>query len=259
LIRLSIWKLVLFYSVLGAIVLTLIRSTRGRNILAFCAVAAGPVLIFALLWFGGDIERYLPLYPAFFVALGSAIETDHSKLIRFLAGTFLILSLISNFFALSSRRLAAQEQAAVDRIAPLLPLLRPSSRVVVVDIHDDLVNFSRSYPFNPINRNAELLNYPLLNPGTPQTKHWREAFAASVAATWNSQADVWISKRLLSPRPMGEWGWIEHGDPNLRWKEVNAFFSQLDYGQDVDGADGFLLLPKTQKNVAVLAPLQTTQ
>lgn len=256
--RVSLWKLALFYTLLAAIVLTLVRSAPGRNILAMCVLAAGPVLVFSFFWFGGDIERYLPLYPAFFLALSSAIGGDRSKLVRLLATVFLILALVSNVGALSRHKLEDQEQATVDRIEPLLPLLQPASRVVEVDIHDDLVNFSRSFPLNPVNRKSKLLNYPLLNPGTPQTQRWRQAFAANVATTWNAHADVWISKRLLSSRPKADWDWIEHSDPNVKWKDLYEFFSQFDFGSDVDGEDGFVQLPPTQKNAAIIDSLQAT-
>jgi len=58
LVRLSLWKLALFYAVVLAIATRLARSGRS-NVLAICALSAGPVLVFAVFWFGGDIERYL--------------------------------------------------------------------------------------------------------------------------------------------------------------------------------------------------------
>jgi len=253
--RLSLGKLALFYAVLLAVALQLARSPGGRNILAICAISAGPVLVFALLWFGGDIERYLPLYPVFFLALTYAVAEDRKGLTRILAAAFLGLIVIGSVLALSRNRLQHQERATAERIEPLLPLLKPGSRVVEVDIHDDLVNFSRSFPLDPINLNSQLLNYPLLNPGTPQTRHWRQDFAARTLDTWNSHADIWISERLLAPQPKAEWDWIEKSDPNVSWKDLPALFSQFDFGPPQGGLDGFELLLPTQKNLSLLESL----
>jgi len=256
--RFSLGKLALFYIALLAVILQLARSQAGRSIIAISAVSAGPVLIFAVFWFGGDIERYLPLYPVFFLALASALAEDRKGIVKVLAVAFLALAVVSNVLALSRQKLDHQQQMVVDRIQPLLPLLKPSSRVVEVDIHDDLVNFSRSYPLNPINRNAELSNYPLLNPGTPQTRHWRPDFAARVTATWNDRGDVWLSRRLLASSPKADWDWIENSDPNVRWKDLPAFFSQFDVGPAVGGEDGFSMLLPTPKNQGLVAALRPT-
>jgi hypothetical protein len=257
LIRLSLWKIALFYSLLLAIAIQLSRSSRGRNILVICAAISAPVVVFALFWFGGDIERYLPLYPAFFIALAFAIAHDHRGLVKTFATVFLATVIISNVTSLSGVTLRHQQQIVVNRIEPLLPLLKPSSRIVVVDIHDDLVNFSRSFPLNAVNRRPQPLEYALLNPGTPQTGRWRQDFAARVLATWNANSDIWVSKRLLASKPENRWGWVESSDRNVEWKDLPALFSQFDFGPSAGGDDGFLLLLPTQKDLAIIGSLQT--
>ena len=257
LLRLSLWKLALFYALLLAVVLRLLRSSHGRNVLAICAAVAGPVVLFALFWFGGDIERYLPLYPASFLALTCAIAGDRRALTRILAAAFLVVAIASNVTGLSRYTLRHQQQMVIDRIEPLLPLFKPQSRMVVVDIHDEVVNFSRSFPLNSINRRSQPLEYALLNPGTPQTRHWRQDFAARVLATWNAHGDIWISKRLLAPAPKSNWDWIEHSDPNVGWKDLHDLFPQFDFGTSAGEGDGFLLLLPTQKNLAMIDSLQS--
>jgi len=251
LLRISLWKLLLFYALLLAIVVRLARSGR-TGILAICALSAGPVLIFAVLWFGGDIERYLPLYPALFIAFCCAVAEDRRGPTTILAAVFVAAAIGCNSYALFRPRLQHEQQLAADRVRNVLPLLKPSSRVVEVDIHDELVNFSRSFPLNPINRGAKLLNYPLLNPGTPQVLHWRQDFSAMVATTWNLHGDVWISERVLAARPERGWDWIENSDPHIKWAELPAFFSQFDLGAAAGESDGFLLLLPTEKNLATV-------
>lgn len=256
LLRLSLWKIALFYTLLLAAALQLLCSSRGRNVLAICACMAGPVVVFALLWFGGDIERYLPLYPAFFLAITCAIANDRRGLTKVITAVFLVAAIASNVAALSRYTLRHQQQLVVDRIDPLLPMFKPGSRIVVVDIHDEVVNFSRSFPLNPVNRRSQPLEYALLNPGTPQTRHWRQDFAARVLATWDLHGDIWISQRLLAARPEGSWGWIENSDPNVEWQDLDALFPQFDFGPSAGGNDGFLLLLPTQKNLAIIDSLQ---
>ena len=255
-VRISLCKLVLFYALLVAMIVQLARS-GNTNVLAICAFSAGPVLIFAVLWFGGDIERYLPLYPAFFIAFCCAVADERRGLTKILAAVFVAAAVGSNWFAVSRPRLQQQQQIVADRVQDLLPLLKPSSRVVEVDIHDDLVNFSRSFPLNPINRRSKLLNYALLNPGTPQVLHWRQDFSATVAATWNRHGDVWISQRVLATRPKASWDWIEKSDPHVTWDEVPAFFSQFDFGAVVGEGDGFLPLLPTPNNLAIVDSLRS--
>jgi hypothetical protein len=143
-----------------------------------------------------------------------------------------------------------------DRLNPLLPVLKPGSRVVVVDIHDEIVNFARSSPFNPVNRRSQPLEYALLNPGTPQTKNWRWDFAQRILTTWSAHGDIWVSMRLLAPTPQAGGEWIEHSDPNVSWNDLHALFPRFDYGQSAGGSDGFLLLLPTQRNLAVIDSLQ---
>ena len=72
LLRLSIWKLVLFYMFLGSILLNLLRSGEGRRVLVLLALNAALVVGLAVFWQGGDVERYLALYPILFLEIGRA-------------------------------------------------------------------------------------------------------------------------------------------------------------------------------------------
>ncbi len=253
----SLWKMAFFYLLLLAIGLRLSTSARGRNVLAISAAIAGPVVLFALCWFGGDIERYLPLYPAFFLALTCAVAEDQRGFTRLIAATFVVIAIATNLASLSRSTLRRQEQIVTERLDPLLPVFKPGSRIVVVDIHDEIVNFARSFPLNPVNRRSQPLEYALLNPGTPQTKHWRQDFAQRVLTTWNSHGDIWLSKRLLAPAPQNDWGWIEHSDPNVSWNDLHTLFPQFDYGESAGGGDGFLLLLPTQRSLAIIDSLQS--
>ena len=66
--RLSLWKLGFFYLLLAAVTGALSFSARGRRFLLLALVGGVPVVAFGLFWQGGDMERYMPLYPFFFLA-----------------------------------------------------------------------------------------------------------------------------------------------------------------------------------------------
>ena len=251
LVRLSIFKLAIFYLLLLGIGWALWRSQTERRTLLFCLLGAVPVVVFGLYWYGGDVERYLPLYPFLFVGLACAL-TRPAKWVQAIAIVFLAVAIVSNMSAMSSLTLRHQQKFSEDRLQAVLPIYRPHSRVVVVDIHDDLENFSRNFPLLRIN-NSDLSIYPALNPGTPQTLHWRQDFARAVFVVWDQGGDVWLSKRFFDQRPRPDSAWVEGDDARLQWKDVYAFFTRFDRGQTVGGLDGFVLLLLDQKDRELLA------
>ena len=143
------------------------------------------------------------------------------------------------------------------RIQELQPLLKPKSVVVAVNLRDELVNFTRSFPLNPINLDTD---HPLrvgsvIVPGSAQVSLWRQGFASRALNTWKGNGDVWVSKRVLSRRPQSQWGWVESDDPRVSWSDVYEFFSRLEVGLSVGGEDGFVLLMPSRENEEFLRGL----
>jgi hypothetical protein len=258
LLRLSLLKLALFYFFLASILVQLARSPSGRNILAFCFLSAAPVAIFGLLWRGGDMERYFPLYPAFFVAVAFALANKTSPgYLKWIAAVFVITCAICNVMATSRFTLTRQRKLIAARLQYLLPMLGPNSRIVVLDIHDEVVNFARTFPLDPINREHRGVFYAAINSGTAQTCHWQKGFATSVSAVWSNQDGVWVSDRLLEKAPHADWPWVERADPCVPWASVARFFSQFDFGPEVGKYDGFLPLLRTSNNLAIIDSLRS--
>jgi hypothetical protein len=251
--RLSIFKLAIFYLSLAAIGWALWRSPADRRVLWLGLAGAVPVIAFGLYWYGGDVERYLPLYPFFFLGLACALGQYRAKWMQAIAGLFLATAIVSNLSAMSVLTLRHQERLSEDRLQALLPIYRPHSRVVLVDIHDDLENFSRSFPLLPIINRSDFSFYPALNPATPQTLHWRQDFAHTATTVWGQGGDVWLSKRLFEERPRPDSAWAEGDDPRVKWKDVYNFFATFDLGTPAGGQDGFVLLLPDQKDRELLA------
>jgi hypothetical protein len=253
LLRLSLWKLLAFYLFLLFLFLSLITSSSGRRVFALMLLSWVPVLAFAVYWQGGDPERYLPLYPLFFIALCWALHTAPKKLFKYPLLLFVLLMLLTNGFTLAKARLQRQQQANVDRISPLVPLLKPGSKVFVANWQDDLVNFNRSFPLNPINRSGDVRVAALITPGEDSVAHWPQDFWSNAQAIWNAGGDVWISKRLLAARPQPGWNWVEGDDRRVSWTDLHNYAAGLELGQSIGGDDGFALLLPTDQNKRYLS------
>jgi len=258
LILLSIGKLALFYVFVGAVVANLVRTSEGRRVLALLVVSLLPVMALALFLEGGAADRYLPLYPFIFLGLahalseGSALRLTNMTALGFCAGAIVI-----NGCVLATPVVVRQEERAAARIQELQPLLKPESVVVAVNLRDELVNFSRSFPLNPINLDTDhpLRVGSLVVPGSVHVSRWREGFASTVLRAWKGNGDVWMSKRVLSMRPQPEWGWVESDDPRVSWTDVYEFFSRLEMGGSLGGEDGFVLLKPSRDNQELLRNL----
>ena len=258
LLRLSSLKLALFYFFLLSILVQLTRSPTGRNVLAFCFISAAPVAMFGLLWRGGDMERYLPLYPAFFVAVAFALaDMTSPRYLKWIAAVFVITCAICNVMVTSKFTLMKQRKLIAVRLQYLLPMLGPNSRIVVLDIHDEVVNFARTFPLDPINREHRGVFYAAINSGTAQTCHWQKGFAAAVSTAWGTGDGVWVSDRLLEKAPLPDWPWVEGADPCVPWASIPRFFSQFDFGPQIGKDDGFLPLIRTPNNLSIVDVLRS--
>jgi hypothetical protein len=249
LVRLSLLKFVLFYMFVASIVINLLFSAQGRRMLGLLILAAAPVILFAVSFDGGAVERYLPLYPAMFLALSVCLGGARSiGFLRYVAYAFIAAVILTDTAALAKPVLDRRQEATARRISDVVRRLKPESRIVAVTWQDELVNFSRSYPFHPLNRAGSVSIGALVTPGTALAGEWREGFAAGALATWKRGGEVWVSKRVLSSRPRPEWNWAEGDQKGVSWPDFYAFFSQMEVGESAGDDDGFVLIPPTSRN-----------
>jgi len=253
--RLSLWKLGLFYVFLAAIAVNLVRSKNGRRVFGLLMLSALPLLGFAVLWQGGDIERYLPLYPFVFLAFAYSLESENAiALLKGAALLFVAAAAVTSVAVMAKPVLHRQEEAVMSRLEELRLGLKAQSTVITVHQQDELWKANYSFPFNPFFRQYANLVYPAAALGTVQTIRWREDFASHALSVWRAGGDVWLSKRLLQPRPRAEWNWVEGFAP-MSWSELHSFFSQMETGKAVGDEDGFVLLVDSQGNEKILRPL----
>lgn len=257
LFRLSLWKLALFYLTLLAVVYGLLRARgQGRRALALAALGCLPVLIFAMLWQGTPVERYLPLYPSFFLALAYALNlTAPARWLRPAVLIFLAAASFSNVSALSWPTLNRKPEAATARTRELVPLLKPQS--VVVEVSEELKNLQWEFPTHPLNRVLRV--YSAVSLGAASTSAWREDFARQTLSVWNDGGDVWLSKRVLRSSPHAESYWVEGSDPRVKWADIHTFFAQLEPGGMVGDDEGFVLVARHPRNEQLLSALAQEQ
>jgi hypothetical protein len=261
LFRLSLWKLALCYLFLAAIVVNLSRAAFGRRLVILLLVSGLPVLGFALAWQGTVMERYLPWFPFLFPALAYSLSNRRAfRFAKALTLAFMLAMVLANFASMQKGVLAGREEAAAVRVRELQPLVKPQGIVFVGK--DELENFVRDFPFNPVNHHNDLRVYSFLPLGMPQLTAWREDVSRRTFKAWREGGDVFVSRRMFAERPRPEWEWVEGADPRVRWAEVYEFFSQLETARALGGEDGFVLLPRTPKNEQFLnqfaAPEETT-
>lgn len=258
LFRLSLWKLALFYLFIAAIFFNLLRSAFGRRVLAWLALSGIPVFVFAFIWQGTVMERYVPWFPFLFPALAVALADRRAfRFGKAIALVFIAAMVIINFGAMRRGVLDARERATTERVRELQPLVNAQDLVLVGK--DELENFVRDFPFNPVNHHNDLRVYSFLQLNMPQIETWRADVARRTLKVWREGGDVFVARRVWAERPRREWDWVEGADPRVRWADVSAFFAQLEIERTVGSDDGFALLARTPKNEQFLTQVSGAQ
>ena len=207
LVRLSLWKLALFYLFLLALGIGLLRSPRGRMwLLGLFVVAALPTIGFAIAWQGGDLERYLPLYPFLFLAVAGLFALERVPFVcRAAVLIFFLAAGVSNVIVMARPNLWREQQRLTARVEGLQARLKPNSRVFFV--RDELEGLTRNFPVH-----AERDELPLEAAATPGLEDnqrlrarscWHDASSLLVR---DSGGDMWIATWPCSPRRRGRSG-----------------------------------------------------
>jgi len=250
LVRFSLWKLLLFYVFLSAIVVNLLLSKVGKRTFVLLCLNALPVVGFALFLFeSGSIDRYLPLMPMLLLSYAVALGDDSARTWNKVIGVvFVSVAVIANVAYMSAFRLSNEQEKVALRIRSLEPMLTSASRVITVNEQDEVYAFNQNFPFNPINRSGHLSADTIVDPGSAQVSRWRQIFAGKTLTKWDGGGDVWVTRRVLSARPQPDWNWVEGDDPSLSWTHIQKFFANLEFGPAVGGDDGFVLVLPSPRN-----------
>lgn len=257
LLRTSLGKFFAFYIFLAISLTALARYSRGRRSLAFLVCCGLPVMAFAWSWQGGDMERYLPLYPAMFLSLGEVLSNGPwTSIVRPAAGIFLLILLFVNGQALSKETVELRQGSALGRIAGVERSWKPHSEIATVLSLDDVAAFYWNYPLHPLNLTGFMAQrpdqvpvvYDIVELHGPRSPRWRAAFAEETLRVWSRGGDLWVTKDVFAPRPRADSAWVEGDDPTVPWRDVHEFFSTFETGRSTGGDDGFSLLMPSPAN-----------
>ena len=243
---LSFGKLLCFYFVIISMVVFGLREPRQRWTMLGLILGSAPILGFAIYWQGGDMERYLPMFPFLFLAVACFLcDCQLPPWSRLLAVILVMGLVLANGGVSLKWRSSSRKEYQLSRIAGVRPLLKAGSQIAVLD---DEVSEIKSDPIHTTVEDEALPIYFVVASGSSKVLHWREDFASMACSAWDAAGDVWVSKRLLSPRPTADMFWVEGDDRRISWHDIYFFFSQMDMGVSVGGDDGFELVVPSSKN-----------
>jgi hypothetical protein len=247
----GLWKVVLVHLALLVAVGQALRDPVGRRACAVLALAAVPVVLFAVLVFEpSSPERYFPAFPFLLLVLAAGLRRPPARR----AGVAFVLSAFATIGALNVRAAwptSAAPASTLEAAASLKDRLPAASLVALPTLRDPLYRFAGTRPFHPLNRPG-LPVYDVVKIATRQVETWREEFADRALDSWRRGGDVWVSSRLTAERPHADWGWVEGDDPRIRWRDLTTFFRSLAFDERLGGDDGFRRVAKDEPNLAVL-------
>ena len=256
--RAGLFRLVALYAVLGAMAIVLALKPAGRRPLVFLIAMAIPVVGFALRWQGGDLERYLGMFPALFLAIAMAVSLLAPRARIVVAAAVASLFVALNVPAISRSKRDAQCDALSAR---LLSVPRePGRPTVMFTPHelDEISTFRNRCPDAPLLKEDEPpRTFGLVMANHENAVRWRNTVAIRGERAWADSGRVWISRRAFVTSPPRSWKWAEGDDPRIHWKEFPEYFSQLDVGPPVGGEDGFVEILPTPRTRAAVTRLRT--
>jgi hypothetical protein len=240
---------------LGLLLVLAIAWRARRRHAVFFVINAIPVALFAVMWQGGDLERYLPLVPGVALLVAAAFGAARSQQ-RVLILAWIGLMIVPNAITLGRWAVGAER----DRVrANFRELETPTRSRLLIFSHwqDERVQLNRNYP--PTRDPLGVRFYHLLTTGTPSVNDWRSRAAGRILGAWEGGAEVLVTERLLAATPEPHWDWVDGDDTRVRWSEFPEFFAPLTYGSAVGvRGDGFLPLPATPENRLALEAHRAT-
>jgi hypothetical protein len=242
LMKLGLWpKMVVFYAAAIAAVVLAWGQVRARRWLLASLAASLPALWLALVWMGGDMERYLPLYP-FLVPL-AAWATWQSVVNRQLKAAVPLVALLAlslwNVVMLGPVASGREADRQLTRLSCLGDSLTPADILVVPHHGDPLYLFARN-ELDRLPRRAGTEVLTFIRPGGPEMVAWRDTMEVRVARQLSLGGRVWVARYVQDSVPPAEMGWVEGLDKRAGWEDIRKGWAQYDLQATCGGKGGFL-------------------
>jgi hypothetical protein len=264
------WKLAVFYLGLAAMLWALFKPAQAapsqkavsgfllrdrRDLLLIFAGAGLPLLVFAIALFEpSSPERFMPLLPFAGVALAAVLENTRRHIVASVCVAILLVS--ATVFNLAQKETVGESRLAQTRarMEALNQTVKPGALVFVLTSTDDLFSLPAIRPLDHSLLTSRFKVTDTVELASQRVLRWRAEFAGRTLELWAGNNEVWISERLLASRPEARWLWVEGDDPRIRWSELPAAFSELEFDAKVGaGNDGFLRVTQNEANRGRLA------
>jgi hypothetical protein len=172
---------------------------------------------------------------------------------------FAVTAAASNVYVMSRPVQAAVAASAAERIGGLRQHAQPGDAVGLIKYSDELMLFAINFPFHPMNQGERPRFFDVVEISSARMETWRREFAERTRKVWDAGHDMWVTTRLLQPRPQPEWLWVEGDDARIRWVEFPEFFGQFEIAAKTPGSDGFWMLARSDRNRALIDSLRTQE
>jgi hypothetical protein len=249
LIRAGMWKVAVIFVAFAFLCANLVRRRELWPALAVFAAGFVPTVAFAILLFDtSEPARYEPAYPSLLVALcGILMMPRNFRTPRWSLIAFLVIIAVVNLKAyawdlrsiaanVTSRAILVHEHTGHNGVAFLLSFRDPVS------------SYLQRVPFSPLNEQAALPLFHVIEPGNMNVATWKTAAACRILQAWDAGGETWLSVRLLAATPKAEWLWVEQDDSRVHWTDIPEFFTHLETDAGVGDEDGFSRIAQTETN-----------
>ncbi len=245
-------KLLLFYAGAGALLLALLKRA-GQFMLFTLLSAAVPILFFAVFIFEpGSTSRYVPLLPFLYIAFAVALQISSRR--SWLVGT--MTAVLASIVVLNAVSLSSNSFRAIQKVRDgkreLEAMMAGPADVFVTTLRDPLYYVPLTRPLDHSVASEKYNVRDVIEIASTRLLHWRAEFAARALDDWKHGREVWISRKLLAPRPELNDTWVEGDDPRIRWKELPEYFRKLATDREEGGVDGFYRLSPILANQITL-------
>ncbi len=250
----GLWKIILVFLALGAIAVALFRNRNSRWALAVALGGIVPTLLFALLLFEtSSAERYLPMFAGLVTAVCVLIRNRGvPRLAVYLLAVFVSAMIGVNLYAYAGKLPSEAKQSSA-RFALLHDHIDHGGVAMVLSVSDSLGVYLDRHPFNPQNQPNALPLYDVIGVHAHELGSWEADSSCELLQTWDTGANVLLSKRLVANAPKPDWGWVENDDPTAtNWVHLRDFFKQLDIDANFGNADGFVQIARSAKNQRIV-------
>ncbi|SRR5579875_922993 len=243
------WKPPLFAAAMSSLGWILSRTGEGRRLLIANLCAWIPLLVFAVAVFEPSAaERYLPGFALLFAALAYvAGRVPWRRPAAWILAAFFAAMPVVNLSAVSPAARKARDRSAIARLEAYARVAKPDNVLVLLDFRDPIFRFQNVDPFHPLNR-VSFRVVDAIEPGTLRGGRFRQIFAEEAGRAWRHGGDVWISRRLVAPRPLPEWDWVEGDTPGVGWRDLSSYYRQFATDAETGSEDGFLRIAASPEN-----------